>query len=800
MPTSAAIVPLSSPVEDFLSGAINCPLSSVNIKFDELFDANNEFNNLYSEQIKILTSYGNTELTERFKQIAAIIQQEKKTWSDADETIKELTKTLNANKAAIKNQKVDTYVSLLERKSQILDYVYEKQQLLIDAESTTNEILQNLRDQRRDYTAELRANKDLGQWLDADTRALLFNEDDYSEMMSEMDRVQTEVLRNQQWYRREISKLDENDLYHQELLTEQYTKRNEQLQEELETAQQRLDVAKKTAEYYNIAKERDTQIIMGNRMVNVANPESLYNAAMEKSKAETLLSDTLKSNSENQVVRDKQIENDKIKDQSNGYQAMVSAINEMSDAERKAFADFLPPIEQMEATLKAMWKTDLNWIVGKGLALDRSSSDLVWENKGTGYDSSYDYQGAKELVEKMNLSDKAKEHLLRMLDEDHGLKDANFANNKYTSDTTYDENILPENTPVRYADSVHDKKKKAVEYKYDTDYSLILQEIEDDIAQHQGVYTLDYDPELVETIRNRKLVMRGEADKQTDTYGGLIFKDEQDNYDVALEKYEKMLDAINDNDRYQSEFEKEMLAEWVNNRGIAKNKERGETKDYEGKDYGNFSGDLLQSSIDAYNYSTRAIGENTEATQKLTQNLEVLANKIATPSAYYKESDNPKVASVGDLDKTKGRYTGYRTVGKLAIGNINAYASGTQSAKAGLANIDEDGFEYKLRKVNGDKYVPLNEGDMIFPFKATENLWNIANNPQNWLEGQLRGLGLMNNTSNISSVANNINNKNTSYQINGDIVVNDASNVSDIIQGMTDIIATQDQNRGNMQF
>ena len=770
------------------------------IKFDELFDANNEFNNYYTEQQKILRSLGDSEKTARFNQMAAIIQQNKKTWSDADETIKELTKTLNANKAAIKNQKVDTYVSLLERKSQILDYVYEKQQLLIDAESTTNEILQNLRDQRRDYTAELRANKDLGQWLDADTRALLFNEDDYSEMMSEMDRVQTEVLRNQQWYRREISKLDENDLYHQELLTEQYTKRNEQLQEELETAQQRLDVAKKTAEYYNIAKERDTQIIMGNRMVNVANPESLYNAAMEKSKAETLLSDTLQSNSENQTVRDKQIENDKIKDQSNGYQAMVSAINEMSDAERKAFADFLPPIEQMEATLKAMWKTDLNWIVGKGLALDRSSSDLVWENKGTGYNSSYDYQGAKGLIEKMDLPDKTKEHLIRMLDEKHGLKDANFANNKYTSDTTYDDNILPENTPVRYADSVHDKKKKAVEYKYDTDYSLILQEIEDDIAQHQGVYTLDYDPELIETIRNRKLVMRGEADKQTDTYGGLIFKDEQDDYDVALEKYEKMLDAINDNERYQSEFEKEMLAEWVNNRGIAKNKERGETKDYEGKDYGNFSSDLLQSSIDAYNYSTRAIGENTEATQKLTQNLEVLANKIITPSAYYKESDNPKVAPDEDLGKTKGRYTGYRTVGKLAIGNINAYASGTQSAKAGLANVDEDGFEYKLRKVNGDKYVPLNEGDVIFPFKATENLWNIANNPQNWLEGQLRGLGLMNNTSNISSVANNINNKNTSYQINGDIVVNEASNVSDIIQGMTDIIATQDQNRGNMQF
>lgn len=454
----------------------------------------------------------------------------------------------------------------------------------------------------------------------------------------------------------------------------------------------------------------------------------------------------------------------------------------------------------MEATLKAMWKTDLNWIVGKGLALDRSSSDLVWENKGTGYNSSYDYQGAKGLIEKMDLPDKTKEHLIRMLDEKHGLKDANFANNKYTSDTTYDDNILPENTPVRYADSVHDKKKKAVEYKYDTDYSLILQEIEDDIAQHQGVYTLDYDPELIETIRNRKLVMRGEADKQTDTYGGLIFKDEQDDYDVALEKYKKMLDAINDNDRYQSEFEKEMLAEWVNNRGIAKNKERGETKDYEGKDYGNFSSDLLQSSIDAYNYSTRAIGENTEATQKLTQNLEVLANKITTPSAYYKESDNPKVAPDEDLGKTKGRYTGYRTVGKLAIGNINAYASGTQSAKAGLANVDEDGFEYKLRKVNGDKYVPLNEGDVIFPFKATENLWNIANNPQNWLEGQLRGLGLMNNTSNISSVANNINNKNTSYQINGDIVVNEASNVSDIIQGMTDIIATQDQNRGNMQF
>ena len=54
---------------------------------------------------------------------------------------------------------------------------------------------QSLRDAALDYQSELIANKNLSQWLDDDTRALLFNENDYSDMMNTINGLNNEMAR-----------------------------------------------------------------------------------------------------------------------------------------------------------------------------------------------------------------------------------------------------------------------------------------------------------------------------------------------------------------------------------------------------------------------------------------------------------------------------------------------------------------------------------------------------------------------------------------------------------------------------
>ena len=86
------------------------------------------------------------------------------------------------------------------------------------------------------------------------------------------------------------------------------------------------------------------------------------------------------------------------------------------------------------------------------------------------------------------------------------------------------------------------------------------------------------------------------------------------------------------------------------------------------------------------------------------------------------------------------------------------YASGTKSAKGGVAITDEEGYEAKLRELTGGKYTLLNEKDMIFSKAATENLWDFAYNPQNYLADQISKMNgqMLSQIQNISNNNSNI--------------------------------------------
>lgn len=66
------------------------------------------------------------------------------------------------------------------------------------------------------------------------------------------------------------------------------------------------------------------------------------------------------------------------------------------------------------------------------------------------------------------------------------------------------------------------------------------------------------------------------------------------------------------------------------------------------------------------------------------------------------------------------------------------YASGGYNLDKQLAWTQENGEEYILRKSDGAILTPLAQGDSVLNSEATKNLWNMANNPSNFIMDNLK--------------------------------------------------------------
>ena len=141
-----------------------------------------------------------------------------------------------------------------------------------------------------------------------------------------------------------------------------------------------------------------------------------------------------------------------------------------------------------------------------------------------------------------------------------------------------------------------------------------------------------------------------------------------------------------------------------------------------------------------------------------------------------------KETMVGDI--AHGNF--YRIpVGEIAHGNFaNAYASGTTSAKRGLALTDEEGLEMKLRKFGG-QYRMLEGGERIFTAEQTDKLLEFSRAPENFVRDSL-----LNNMqkSNSQAISNMIANDNRSevhnYYDFGGVVVEHPVDADDFVSSL----------------
>lgn len=709
-----------------------------NVKMSELYNADGSFNDAaYNETVELLEGIGGSDLVQVFKQLASEMQKNSQVYLEGTENIRNLNNEIQDQEQEEANQKIELETSRYEKLNKILDVRLNKEKAITSALQEQYSFQQSLRDAALDYQSELIANKNLSQWLDDDTRELLFNENDYSKMMSEIDSLNAEVARKYKKYRADIAKLKPEEYYKEQQITNEYNRQVEELKEQLEVAKQNLDLTKKNAELQNTLKERDTRILVGDRWVNVADPEKLYNAQLESTKAQLSLDNLVQSNVENENVRDIERQSDLTQKMISANENYISELNNLNDDEKLRHAETLDSLDALIASNIMLSDNHIKWMNDYSTSGDSFYGQvygLTDTELGEGWDYNNDHYGNidrwKELYESGAISEDYYKRFANINENQHNLKDKSDPNSVQYSDMfeyggkEYDYHMGANG----------DAKVQMKQTEQITDYAAELEKYYE-LAKKQNGYLSAEDrakAQRLELARNLKIYSSGLDYEQTSDFGAQMFTNDFSQDYSDIENFCKENGGL-------TEQEAIFFDSWHASH----------------EEYIALADMLLSTGQD-----------NTKLLSALNEQLGIKLSEMITNKIEEYNANLPSVGSIATAH----------------------YATGTKSAKGGLAITDEDGYEAKLRKLSVGRYSMLNAGDMVFDKEATDVLWEFAKNPQNFIDQ----VSIFKQSPQQMPTTNNSTSTTESITFTGDINVTDpVPDANAFVDSLTDKVKSQ---------
>lgn len=722
-----------------------------NVKMSELYNADGSFNDAaYNETVELLEGIGGSDLVQVFKQLASEMQKNSQVYLEGTENIRNLNNEIQDQEQEEANQKIELETSRYEKLNKILDVRLNKEKAITSALQEQYSFQQSLRDAALDYQSELIANKNLSQWLDDDTRALLFNENDYSDMMNTINGLNNEMARAYKKYKSDISTLGEEDYYQEQQITNAYNRRIEQLKEQLEVAKQNLEVTKKNAEFQNTLKERDTRILVGDRWVNVADPEKLYNTQLEATKATMARDNLIQDNVENENVRDMEAQSDITQKMISANDKYIEVLNGLSDDEKKRHTETLESTEALIASNIMLGGSNIGW------ANEYSTSDESFNGQVAGlnnveigrqfyYNKDYDLNQSSldDLLKDGVISEEIHE-VFSKINETH-------RNNKLTADPinsqyapqTFEHGGLESTSPMGANGDAKVQIKQAEQTEQITDYAAELEKYYE-LAKKQNGYLSAEDrakAQRLEIARNIKVASSPLDYEQTSDFGAPIFANDFSQDYSDIENFCKENGGL-------TEQEAIFFDSWHASH----------------EEYIALADMLLSTGQD-----------NTKLLSALNEQLGIKLSEMITNKIEEYNANLPSVGSIATAH----------------------YATGTKSAKGGLAITDEDGYEAKLRKLSVGRYSMLNAGDMVFDNEANDVLWEFAKNPQNFIDQ----VSIFKQSPQQMPTTNTIRTSTEINQFNGDIVLTEhIQNGNEFVRSLTDKINEQYSITKNMKI
>lgn len=246
----------------------------------------------------------------------------------------------------------------------------ERKKAELEAEKTIteglHESLNSIREAQHEINKELQTSLTQYQYLDKETRKLLFNTDDYLELSEELTSIQKQASKLAREYNNKILGKTEEEIEH---ITAEYERQNEMLMKQYEIKKAELEVEKKRLALNNVLNERNTQMFIDGQWQWVADTKAIADAQ--------------------QALLDAEYERDTAtieKQQQKAIDRLDSAINdldlEIAKAER-AFEDLCETLDGDKKYLDSILK-------GFGNNITSISSLLVDEISNI-TDKDYDY-------------------------------------------------------------------------------------------------------------------------------------------------------------------------------------------------------------------------------------------------------------------------------------------------------------------------------------------------------------------------------------------------------------------------
>lgn len=185
------------------------------------------------------------------------------------EKIKEAEQSLFEARKKEFNKANDFGSSVLDSRKTLLQSYYDVTNSIAEAQHEINK--------------ELETSKTMYEYLDEETRKLLFNQEDYNILSEELYDIQYKADKLQRQYERDLENSTLNTI---EEITSNYQMQYETLMKSYEVAKADLEIAKKKQKLNNVLNERNVRMFINGQWQWVANTEDVINAKSELADAE----------------------------------------------------------------------------------------------------------------------------------------------------------------------------------------------------------------------------------------------------------------------------------------------------------------------------------------------------------------------------------------------------------------------------------------------------------------------------------------------------------------------------------
>ena len=145
------------------------------------------------------------------------------------------------------------------------------------------DVINAISEAQHEINKELRASKSMYEYLNEETRKLLFNQEDYDVLSEKLLDIQSAANELQEKYNNDILSASEETIAE---ITSQYQMQYETMMKQYEIAKAELDVAKKRQKLDNVLAERNVRMFVNGQWQWVANTQNVIDAQNELADAE----------------------------------------------------------------------------------------------------------------------------------------------------------------------------------------------------------------------------------------------------------------------------------------------------------------------------------------------------------------------------------------------------------------------------------------------------------------------------------------------------------------------------------